>query len=157
MDQFTKDELKGRRIFEKFLNNRGIYNTQEKKKYQFSKDKFCPIDGVMYKGEGKHIFEIKRRSQLYSTLYMEYSKFKSMMQIYKKNNSVKDGWYINLIDGKMYAFRLSEIAKYVKNTPFAVKQAYCKRTTSEDRGRTDKLMIDLPISLAKVYDLDYWE
>lgn len=157
MNQFTACEQRGRRIFKQFLNSRGIYNTVERKRYGFSKDKYCPIDGALYKGNNIEVFEIKYRFKLYDTIYMEYSKFKSMTEIVKSKKNVRNGYYINLIQGKMYIYKLSDITKYLKETPFAVKKVYCPVTTAADNGRRDKLMIDLPISLAKVYELDYWE
>lgn len=148
MNNFEKTELIGRKKFESILKQAQI------KDYHFTEDEYDSVDCYYSKADKTTEVEIKVRSQLWDTLFMEVSKYKRMKQIIKDGEADK-GLYVNFIGNRCYIFPLSKITS--KNG-CTTSYVYSNRTTAVNTGKKQKLMIEIPVKLATVFEYkeDRW-
>lgn len=150
MNNFQKCEQIGRAKFKALLQQKGI--TQ----YTFTKDDYNPVDCYFTFEQQQHLAEIKVRSKLYDTIFMEDKKFYAMCNLIKQGKA-SEGWYVIFIDKDTYIFSLRDICKYLSSLqkqgiqPF--HSGHFTRTTVGDQTTVTKQMCELPITLAKHYEL----
>lgn len=146
-DNFTKNELVGRGLFESFLKEKGISN------FKFTEGKFDKVDCFIY---AKKVWEVEIKvradsAEQYSTLFLEYQKLLAMVDLIKQKQA-EEGLYINFIKNKAYIFNIRKICSALSSKRLYVSSRYCNRTTAEASDKTDKRMIELPKSLAEEYE-----
>lgn len=145
MNNFQKNEQKGRAKFETFLTSIGITE------YHFTEDEFNPVDCYFNQKGNRYIAEIKVRNRCYSTLFMEKGKLASMLQLIKEGKASK-GFYVNFIGDKVYMFSLDKIRNFIQQKKLNGEQPFISRllpkTTSGSTEKVWKLVIELPLDLA---------
>ena len=147
LDGFSKTELLGRGLFESFLKDKGV------KDYKFTEGRFDKVDCYFTTAQ-KWEVEIKVRADSadnYSTLFLEYSKLKAMVDLIKAKEA-EEGLYINFIRNKAYIFNIRNICRALQNKQIYISSRFCNRTTAVESEKTDKRMLELPKSLAEEYE-----
>lgn len=151
MNDFQKNELRGRAKFKALLSQKGISD------YHFTEEEYAPVDCYFNYNHQCYIAEIKVRNQAYSTLYMEKQKLAKMIQIIK-NGEANDGYYANFIGDKVYLFGIRRICQYIKALQERRKRVFFSRqlpqTTSGNTQRIWKEIIELPLQLATCITLN---
>ena len=137
----------GRKLFESFLKQHHITN------FKFTEGRYDKAD-CFIQGQKRWEVEIKVRADSaegFSTLFLEYSKLKGMIDLIKAGQA-EEGLYINFIGNKLYSLNLRTICKALQQKQLYISSRFCNRTTTEASGKTDKRMIELPKKLAAEYE-----
>ena len=147
MNDFQKNELIGRAKFKALLLQKGITD------YHLTEGEFDAVDCYFNYNHRCYIAEIKVRKHLYSTLFMEKTKLKKMIEIISKGEA-KDGYYVNFIGDKAYLFSIRRIYCYLKSLqtrpPFVSRML--PKTTSGNTEMVWKEITELPLNLAITFN-----
>lgn len=142
MDKFQQNEQHGRNLFKSILDQCNITD------YKFTKYQYAPVDCYAKFGNNLAEIEIKVRSKLYNTLFIELTKYKSMKQILHKHK-IKYALYVNFVDNRCYIFNLRNITR--KNGCY-ITNILANKYTAIDSNKVNKQMIEIPVNLATVLE-----
>jgi len=140
-------------LFSKIYNKNGfndnIYHTPAEGKE--------PYDSVVCRFKNgsrhrNHIWEAKIRDADYDDILFEKNKYNSLKNIAKKYDAAEcDIFYVSTHPSGTYVFNITQIEK--DNKLKWIKQHHNISTVELWRGKTEKELIYLPISLAKKVDI----
>ena len=138
MDVFDTAELKGREIFQTYLDTKGI-------KGNYTKDKLNSVDCYFDSKGKKFVAELKVRYDYYDDFMIEVDKLKALL--YKKQQyNLNCAYYVCFFGNSMYMFTTDTI----KNTG-TFTQKWCKRHTVLNDGYVLKDVVLVPTKNGTVF------
>ena len=144
MNKFQESELKGRQLFQSFLNY-----IKPEQSYP-TLDKFNPVDYYFIKSGVKVMVEIKVRNQIYENYphhLIELNKYCNMFHE-KIEKKCQSAIYCNFFgDNVLYVYDL----KNISTQTCKITNIYCNATTAEDNGLKWKPFFELKTNLADVF------
>lgn len=145
INDFIKAENKGRAKFEKLVEqNWDIYGLE------FTTNTYDNIDAYFYYKGKKFAVEIKNRESYYDSWNVEVLKYEKMKEQIE-NGSIQGGYFSVFYKDKAYLYDFNTIEKCYAD--FGVGNMYARKTTMRDSSYTNKKVITLPVSRAKIYNI----
>jgi hypothetical protein len=140
-------------LFGKIYNKNGfndnIYHTPAEGKEPYDSVVCRFKNGIIQKN---HIWEAKIRDADYDDILFEKIKYNSLKKIAKKYDAVEcDIFYVSSHPSGTYVFNITQIEK--DNKLKWIKQSHNISTVELWKGKTEKELVYLPISLAKKVDI----
>ena len=145
MNQFSKAEAEGRKLFKSILDQLGIQQQHP------SQDLFDTIDYYYTNQKGEAVgVEIKKRDQKYlsyPTHFLEVAKYTALIKRLdqKEFNKVL---YVNFFGEDIaYIYSIETIRKGIQKKQVQLSSINCNKTTAIQQGKVEKQIIEVPLSL----------
>ena len=140
MDVFDEAELKGREIFQTYLDTKGI-------KGNYTKDKLNSVDCYFDSKGKKFVAELKVRYDYYDDFMIEVAKLEALLYKKKKQN-LDVAFYICFFENRMYVWDTNTILKYATEP----RLKWCKNHTVLNDGYRQKWVRFIATDKATRYD-----
>ena len=145
INDFLKAENKGRAKFSKLVEqNWDIYDLQ------FTTNTYDNIDAYFYYKGKKFAVEIKNRESYYDSWNVEILKYNIMKEKIEKGE-INGGYFAVFYKDKAYLYDFNTIEKCLKE--YGEGTIWAKKTTCGNSDYTQKRVITLPVSKAKIYNI----